>query len=116
MTPELIGLTLDYDMFLLTRIRELRLEGTGTEAATREALDSTMCTISMAGAMMAIAFSGMLFSSLPLLRQIGFLLVIGTLLDTWVMRPIVVPACIMLGNPEWTWWPKQMPPLRRGVE
>merc|ERR1712190_74662 len=87
------------------------MTGQDTSTALQVALEGTAGIISTAGGMMAIAFSGLCFSSLPLLRQIGTLLVFGTLVDTWVMRPIVVPACMLVWNPELTWWPRKMPDI-----
>merc|ERR1711953_1400156 len=88
-----------------------RLTGLSTARSLEEGLAETAGTISTAGAMMAIAFSGLLFSSLPILRQIGLLLVTGTILDTWFIRPVVVPACMLIGDPEMAWWPRRMPPI-----
>lgn len=65
--------------------------------------------ISFAGIIMSIAFSGFLFSSIPLLNQLGFFVVFAVLCDTFVIRPLLVPSVMhILGS--LNWWPGRMPP------
>ena len=59
------GLALDYDMFVLVRVRECRLEGEDTRAAIAQGLSKTGPVVTAAGVVMAVAFSGMLFSKTP---------------------------------------------------
>jgi uncharacterized membrane protein YdfJ with MMPL/SSD domain len=64
--------------------------------------------ISAAGAIMAIAFLGLLFTGEAVLNQISFFLVFAVLLDTLLIRTMVVPACMsLLGNANW--WPGRVP-------
>ena len=57
---------------------------------------------------MAFAFSGMLLSSNRYLNQFGFVCIVSILLDTFVVRVLVVPALLSIGG--WiNWWPNKMP-------
>lgn len=66
--------------------------------------------LSQAGAIMAIAFSGLLFSHVPLVSQVGFMVVFAVLLDSFVVRPLLVPSCMHLLG-ELAYWPQRMPLL-----
>lgn len=111
-TPILAGLTLDYDLFILNRVREARLRGLPTKSAFQEGLEQAQVVISIAGIIMSLAFSAMLSSDLLILREIGLIMVVGTLCDTFIIRPLVVPACALaVGDPEVNWWPRRMPPI-----
>ena len=62
---------------------------------------------------MMVAYGGFLFSSIPLLNQLGFFLVWGIFLDTFVVRPLLVPAMMhILGRANY--WPRAMPVPIRG--
>merc|ERR1711907_536585 len=111
----LIGLALDYDIFLFSRVYELRSKGSGspgvqdlTRAAIIEAVEITGPVISGAGVICALAFLGMLVNTNTFLNQFGFIMILGILLDTFVVRVILVPSMLSLGG--WlNWWPKKMP-------
>jgi hypothetical protein len=110
--PVVVGLTLDYDFFILTRVMELRLDGFPTELAFEVGLAKTRGIISVAGIIMSLAFSALCTSEVLALRQIGVVLVVATLCDTFVIRPLVVPACALaFGDPEVNWWPRRMPAI-----
>ena len=57
---------------------------------------------------MAIAFSGLLLSKEMVLNQFGFMLCIAVLIDTFIIRTILVPAIMALAE-KWNWWPKKVP-------
>merc|ERR1712196_79562 len=95
--PILVGLTLDYDLFLLTRVVEIRRRGveipTAAELKSRQvvttkravqiAVERTQPVIVRAGLIMSIAFASLIFSKLWLLREFGVMLVVGTLFHTF---------------------------------
>ena len=105
-----VGLGLDYDVFLLSRILEAR-EDVHVLSDDRQAivigLTKTGSTITAAGCIMATAFSGLLFSSEPVLNQISFFLVFAVLVDTFVIRALFVPA-LMTALRGKNWWPRKM--------
>eukprot|EP00929_Paragymnodinium_shiwhaense_P120328 TRINITY_DN92269_c0_g1_i1.p1 TRINITY_DN92269_c0_g1~~TRINITY_DN92269_c0_g1_i1.p1 ORF type:complete len:897 (+),score=131.76 TRINITY_DN92269_c0_g1_i1:53-2692(+) len=98
------GICLDYDIFLLVRISEYRGQGLDASEAIRQGVVSTGGIITSAGAIMAVAFGGLLFASTAELRCLGWLMVSATLFDTFVVRTIVNPA-IMSVMGRLNWWP-----------
>ncbi len=104
----LIGLGLDYDIFLLSRISEFRDKGFSERASIHKGLYKTGNVISYAGIIMAIAFSGLMLSKEMVLNQFGFMLCIAVLIDTFIIRTILVPAIMALAE-KWNWWPKKVP-------
>lgn len=106
----LVGLALDYDIFLFARVFELRSTGKAMsdEEAVVDAVAATGSIISAAGVIMALAFSGMLFNSNRYLNQFGFVCICSILLDTFVVRILLVPSLLSIGG--WiNWWPRKMP-------
>lgn len=67
---------------------------------------STGSTITFAGIIMAIAFGGLLFSSSMLLNQLALMLVTAVLLDTFIIRSLVVPSLVTLSG-KYVWWPRK---------
>ncbi|MBN1329031.1 MAG: MMPL family transporter [Candidatus Heimdallarchaeota archaeon] len=92
----LMGLGLDYDIFLVTRIKEYYDKGMSTKEAIAHALDHTASIISACGILMAAAYSTLMFSQLWHLRELGFAFAIAIILDATVIRLIVVPAMMVL--------------------
>jgi len=91
-----IGLALDYDIFLFTRIREFRRLGWSDRASVVKGVSRTGRVITFAGIIMAIAFCGLILSSVLLLDQVAFLLTISVLLDTFIIRTTLNPALMYL--------------------
>lgn len=99
-----VGICLDYDIFLLSRATELRRGGADAAEAVRGALTSTGGIISAAGVIMSIAFGGLLFSTSLNVGTIAFFLVFAVLYDTFVVRCLFSPAVMSLLGPL-NWWP-----------
>ncbi len=104
----LIGLGLDYDVFLLSRVSEYRRKGYYELSSLHKGVYRTGGIISAAGIIMATSFSGLLLSSETVLNEFGFMLSFAVLLDTFIIRPILVPAIMALAK-KWNWWPYKMP-------
>jgi hypothetical protein len=102
----LVGLNLDNDMFLISRVLEYRMLGYSTKEATLRAVHTTGGIIIGTGLIMTLSFSGLLFSSSPSLNQTAFFLVFNVLIDTFFIRILVVPALVGLGG-EQNWWPRR---------
>lgn len=98
------GLAIDYDMFLLVRVREYWLEGLDTREAICRGLYKSGNVISAAGVIMAVAFSGLLLSGSAAMNQLSLYLVSSVLYDTFVVRPLLVPALFSLAAAT-NWWP-----------
>jgi len=99
----LVALGADYTIFLMSRVRE-EVATRGTLAGTQEALRRTGGVITSAGIILAGTF--LVLTTLPLreLYQLGVVVALGVLLDTFVVRGLLVPGIVILLG-RWTWWP-----------
>jgi RND superfamily putative drug exporter len=100
----LVALGADYNIFIVGRIREEIAAGLSVRDATQRGLAVTGSVITSAGLVMAGTFAGLMLSPLANLRQIGFAVSVGVLLDTFVVRTMLVPSIIMLIGPQ-AFWP-----------
>jgi len=91
----LVAIGEDYNIFLMTRVQEEAGKG-GWAKGIERALSRTGATISCCGLIMAGTFATMGLSSLVTLAQLGLALAFGVLLDTFVVRPILVPAFLLM--------------------
>jgi len=98
-----MGLGMDYDIFLTTRIREEVMKGKSDEEAVVTAVETTGGIITACGLVMAGAFGTMLLSGMSMLQEFGFALAFLVLLDSMIVRIYVVPA-IMILLKKWNWW------------
>jgi uncharacterized membrane protein YdfJ with MMPL/SSD domain len=108
----IVGLALDYDVFLVSRILEYRLDGYEHKSSIAAALHSTGGIITAAGIIMAVAFGSLLLSSSPVLCQWSFLITAAVLFDTFVVRTIVVPIVTSLAGGSRCFWPRALPEPR----
>ena len=103
----LIALGADYNIYIMSRVRE-ETRTRGLAEGTRYAITRTGGVITSAGMILAGTFS--VLTTFPLLDlfQLGFTVMLGILIDTFVVRAIMVPAIVMkLG--EFNWWPSKTP-------
>lgn len=108
-----LGLGMDYDIFLTTRIREEVAKGATDEQAIVTSVERTGGIITACGVVMAGAFGSMMLSSTALLREFGFGLAFAILLDAMIVRIYLVPA-IMLMLQKWNWYaPGRLQRVRR---
>jgi RND superfamily putative drug exporter len=100
----LVALGVDYNIFLVTRAREETVARRNTRAGTVRALAATGGVITSAGILLAAVFTVLGVLPVIVLTQIGVVVGIGVLLDTLVVRTLVVPAIALLLG-ERFWWP-----------
>lgn len=102
----LIALGIDYSIFLMTRAREESTKH-GTREGVLKALSVTGGVITSAGIVLAATFGALTVIPLVFLAQIAFIVAFGVLLDTLIVRSLLVPAfAVDIGR--WTWWPSRL--------
>ncbi|MGD9715317.1 MAG: MMPL family transporter, partial [Thermomicrobiales bacterium] len=99
----LFGLSMDYEVFLLSRIREFWVAGRDTSDAVADGLAITARVITAAAAIMVAVFLSFVFTPDPILKQMGLGLAVAILIDATIVRLILVPATMELLG-EWNWW------------
>lgn len=99
----IFGLSVDYEVFLLSRVREEVLSGADTRLAVSTALMRSARPITFAGLCLASVFIVLATSSLHPFQQLGIGVAIGVVLDVTVVRCLLMPAAaVILGR--WNWW------------
>jgi len=102
----LVALGVDYNIFLMTRVRE-ESKRIGTRAGTLKALTVTGGVITSAGIVLAATFAVLGVLPLIFLAEMGFTVGFGVLLDTILVRSIIVPALVYDIGPK-VWWPSAL--------
>jgi len=102
----LVALGIDYNIFLMTRVREESLR-IGTRAGVIKGLTVTGGVITSAGIVLAATFGVLGVLPLVFLAQLGFAVAFGVLLDTIVVRSLLVPALVRVIGPK-IWWPSKL--------
>lgn len=97
------GLAMDYELFLLSRIREAHLAGAGTREAITTGLVRSGSTITSAALLLVVVLAAMATSGVTFLKVVGLGLAFAVALDATVVRALLVPATLaLLGRA--TWW------------
>ncbi|MGE3618791.1 MAG: MMPL family transporter, partial [Gemmatimonadales bacterium] len=107
------GLSMDYEVFLLSRIKEaFDRTGRNTEA-TMEGLSATASVITSAALIMIFVFGAFAFARVLVMQFLGFGLALAVLLDATIIRMVLVPSFMHLMG-RWNWWPggRRRPPDR----
>jgi uncharacterized membrane protein YdfJ with MMPL/SSD domain len=107
-TPPLVlavvfGLSMDYEVFLLSRIKERYDEHGDNRRAVAEGLASSAGTISSAALIMVSVFSVFVLTGVPSIQQIGLGTAVAIALDATLVRLVLVPAAMELMG-RWNWW------------
>ncbi|WP_067780907.1 MMPL family transporter [Actinomyces vulturis] len=102
------GLSMDYEVFLLSRIKEYRDAGDDNDAAVEHGLQRSGRIITSAAVMMVIVFGGFVAGDLLVVKEIGLALAIMVFMDATLVRMLLVPATMTILG-EWNWWaPEKM--------
>jgi len=102
----LVALGIDYNIFLMTRVREESMK-IGTRAGVIKGLTVTGGVITSAGIVLAATFGVLGVLPLVFLAELGFAVAFGVLLDTIVVRSLLVPALVRVIGPK-IWWPSKL--------
>jgi uncharacterized membrane protein YdfJ with MMPL/SSD domain len=97
------GLSMDYEVFLMSRIRERYLVHGDNERAVAEGLASSARTISSAALIMSAVFAVFVLTGVPSIKELGLGCAIAIALDATLVRLILVPAAMKLMG-KWNWW------------
>jgi heme transporter len=97
------GLSMDYEIFLLTRIRERFLQTKNTRDAVAYGVSTSARTITSAALIMIAVFIGFAFAGMPLVAQLGVACAVAIAVDATVVRLVLVPALMAMFD-EWNWW------------
>jgi len=114
----LFGLSMDYHVFVLSRIREGYDRGLRTRQAVADGIAGTAGTITSAAAVMVIVFA--LFATMPVasMKQVGVGLSVAVLLDATIVRAVLLPAVMaLLGEANWYLprWLRWLPTIEHGA-
>jgi putative drug exporter of the RND superfamily len=99
----LFGLSMDYEVFLISRIREEYLKDGDTQRAVADGLAKTARVITAAAAIMVVVFLSFVTSSEVFLKLFGIGLAVAVFLDATIVRLVLVPAVMSLLG-KWNWW------------
>lgn len=105
----LVALGVDYTIFLVTRARE-ETRSFGTRTGIVRAVSATGAVITSAGIVLAAVFAVLGVLPLIVLTQLGIIVGLGILLDTFLVRTVVIPALFTLLGPK-VWWPSRIDPV-----
>jgi RND superfamily putative drug exporter len=98
------GLSMDYEVFLLSRMKEA-FDRTGrNDEATMEGLSATASVITSAAFIMILVFGVFAFARVLVMQFLGFGLAVAVLIDATLIRMVLVPAFMQLAG-RWNWWP-----------
>jgi len=102
----LMALGSDYNVLVMTRIREEAHEGSLVDAVTR-AINATGSTVTSAGLILAGSFAVLTVTGGGQIQQIGLGIAAGILMDTFLIRTLLIPALVVLIG-RWNWWPSAL--------
>jgi uncharacterized membrane protein YdfJ with MMPL/SSD domain len=97
------GLSMDYEVFLMSRIRERYMRHGDNERAVAEGLATSARTISSAALIMTCVFAVFVLTGVPSIKELGLGSAVAIALDATLVRLILVPAAMKLLG-DWNWW------------
>jgi RND superfamily putative drug exporter len=109
----LVALGVDYNIFLMDRVREEAREH-GTKEGALRALVATGPVITSAGLILAGTFAVLMTLPLDILLELGFTVALGVLLDTFLVRTLMVPSIVKVVG-DASWWPARLRPARQAA-
>ncbi|MDN5818577.1 MAG: MMPL family transporter [Yaniella sp.] len=102
----LFGLSMDYQLFTATGMREAYVQGSAPKVAVRKGLVAGRAVVTAAALIMISVFAGFVFTDDVMITSIGLALAVGVLLDAFVVRLLLVPSVLHLLGPAAWWLPK----------
>ena len=99
----LFGLSMDYHLFILTRIKEARDRGLDSRAAVARGISVTSGTITSAASIMVVVFAVFVTFKFVFVQQLGLGLAVAVFIDATLIRSVLLPASMTLLG-DWNWW------------
>jgi RND superfamily putative drug exporter len=107
-TGVLYGLAMDYEVFLVSSMKEAHVHGLRGDAAVTRGFTQAARVVTAAAVIMMAVFAGFVFNADPMIKQIGFALAFGVFVDAFLVRMTMVPAVMsLLGDRAW-WLPRRL--------
>jgi RND superfamily putative drug exporter len=114
----LFGLSTDYEVFMLSRVKEFYHETRNNEEAVARGLQNTAAVITAAGLVLVGTFGSFASADVVAVKEIGIGLAVGVLIDSTIVRVIMVPATMrLMGELNWWmpgWLRRVVPEIREG--
>ncbi|GAA0725900.1 MMPL family transporter [Dactylosporangium roseum] len=112
----LFGLAMDYEVFLVSRMREDYVHGASPQEATVSGMGHGARVVTAAAVIMASVFGGFILVEDPIIKSMGFALAIGVAIDAFLVRMTIVPAVVsLLGRAAW-WLPRWLNAILPNVD
>ncbi|MEW2387175.1 MMPL family transporter [Streptomyces venezuelae] len=102
----LFGLSMDYQVFVVSRIREAALDGVPTRRAVIDGITSSAKVVTSAAIVMVTVFASFVMLHILEMKQMGLVLAVAVLLDAFVIRVMILPAALLLLGRA-AWWPSK---------
>jgi RND superfamily putative drug exporter len=99
----IFGLSMDYEVLMLSRIQEEYQRTGDNTASVAFGLEKTAKVITGAAAIMIVAFGAFMLADIPIIKSMGFGLALAVLIDATIVRALLVPATMRLMG-DWNWW------------
>ncbi|MEP6679842.1 MAG: MMPL family transporter [Chloroflexota bacterium] len=99
----LFGLSMDYHVFILTRVKEARDRGLDSRSAVARGISITAGTVTSAATIMVLVFAAFVTIPFAFIQELGLGLAVAVLLDATVVRSVLLPASMTLLG-DWNWW------------
>jgi RND superfamily putative drug exporter len=105
----LFGLSMDYHVFILTRVKEAKDRGLDSRSAVAKGISITSGTITSAATIMVLVFAAFITIPFAFIQELGLGLAVAVLLDATIVRSVLLPSTMTLLG-DWNWW---LPPFLR---
>jgi putative drug exporter of the RND superfamily len=110
------GLAMDYQVFLVTRIREAHVHGASTREAVVDGFRNSARVVAAAAVIMTSVFAAFMLQDEPIIRSMGFALAVAVVFDAFVVRMTLIPALMyLMGENAW-WLPRWLDRLLPDVD
>ncbi len=116
LTGILFGLAMDYEVFLVTRMREAFVHGRSAQEAVLEGFQHSSRVVAAAAVIMMGVFAGFALEDDAIIKSIGFALTVGVLADAFLVRMLIVPAFMLLVGDRIWWMPRWFDPITPNLD